>query len=286
MDNWKLPDIKATQELLIESSYLLQTGGAPKISCLTATYNRLTQLKQAILCFCKQSYPNKELIIIAEGTPIYKASVARYINELGRTDIFIEFLTDRNYTLGEVRNIAIDRATGDIICQWDDDDQYHPDRLLCQSIYMMQQKADVCYLTDQLHYFTYNRVIVWEDWTYGGHTQGEWQLIPGTLMMYKDQKYSYPEVGENALKGEDSLFLRSLYNDKDIARLSGAGVLYLYTCHGRNTFSNEHHEGQKGTSFPLAFVREYYHHLLKHIVSYNLLRPCKIITGEGNAFTL
>jgi hypothetical protein len=150
----------------------------------------------------------------------------------------------------------------------------------------MEQEADVCFMTDQMHFFTYSNMLVWEDWTYGGHSQGEWQLIPGTLMMYKDTRFAYPAQGPDAHKGEDSTFLRAFYNEKRIARLSGAGPLYLYTCHGRNTFDIDHHEGQRNTSFPLQFVQAQEQYLKPLIGQYQINRPCAVATREGTAFSI
>lgn len=292
MFNWQLPDMQLQQQRFSLGSdfprYVNQQHNQtlPRISCLTATYKRLPALKRAIDCFCAQSYPNKELVIVTDGSERYYQAILRYIDTLGVNNIKVEFLPGKKYTLGAIRNITLACASGDIICQWDDDDQYHPERLLVQALWLFNQQADVCYFTDQLHYFSHLNTVVWEDWTFGGHTTGEWQLIPGTLMMYTDKRYHYPETGDDAIKGEDSSFLNAFYHEKKIARLAGAGPLYLYTCHGNNTFSVDHHEGQRNTSFPLQFVQEQQKYLSWHLSTYELPRPCKLATREGAAFMI
>jgi hypothetical protein len=44
-------------------------------------------------------------------------------------------------TLGTLRGLSLDVATGEIVCQWDDDDCHHPDRILHQVQQMTRQAA-------------------------------------------------------------------------------------------------------------------------------------------------
>ena len=56
-------------------------------------------------------------------------------------------------TLGELRNFSVQLARYPLVCQWDDDDLYHPRRLETQFAYLKIHCADFCFLTDQLHFF-------------------------------------------------------------------------------------------------------------------------------------
>jgi glycosyltransferase involved in cell wall biosynthesis len=79
-------------------------------------------IHQAIGYFLRQSYPNKELIVVddAPGDPDdfkgYPSSV-RYITK------------DGNILTGAKVNHGIEHASGDIIHKMDDDDWYHPEIL-------------------------------------------------------------------------------------------------------------------------------------------------------------
>lgn len=89
------------------------------VSCVMPTYNRPHFVRQAILCFLRQSYERSELIVVDDGEPAIEDLCAglfrvRYIRLNKRT------------TLGEKLNEGIRQAGGSIIQKWDDDDYYHP----------------------------------------------------------------------------------------------------------------------------------------------------------------
>ena len=212
----------------------------PKISCLTATLNRFDALKKSIACFCKQDYPNKELVIATEGATAFKHLVSTHINALNRSDIRLVLLEGEDYTLGNVRNKLLDAASGEIVCQWDDDDLFHPRRLSIQAAYMIESEAAACVMTEQLQYFTSSGELFWLNWAKKGYT-GMARLIPGTLMMYANPHFRYPESGEFARAGEDTILLEQLYQHVKLAELKGYGWLYVYQFHGENTFGEAHH---------------------------------------------
>lgn len=96
-----------------------------KISCLCPTYNRgsgkMNLLQEAVECFRRQDYPDRELII-GNDTPgqTLRCSVpgVRVINYKHRFP-----------TLTDKINAMIERAEGDLMCRWDDDDISLPHRL-------------------------------------------------------------------------------------------------------------------------------------------------------------
>lgn len=107
-----------------------------KITCFMPTYNRLQArpdgsidaviVEESIESFLRQSYPNKELIIIND-TPGQRLSLPadpRYSN------IFLLNSSVRFPTLGHKYRKAIEMASGDYFTPWDDDDISLPRRLL------------------------------------------------------------------------------------------------------------------------------------------------------------
>ena len=246
-----------------------------KISCLCATYNRWERLKHTINCFLRQTYENKELIIVSEGSKAYKEKIANYVKSLDSSDIRMEFL-EGNYTLGAIRNISMQLAKGTIVCQWDDDDLQHPKRLEIQYLDMVKKKAGISFFTDQLQFFWQDKELFWSDWV--RDTESDLlQLIPGTLMMVKDDRFSYPEFGTEASAGEDSAFLEQIYHSGiPIARLSGYGFLYIYCFHEskQNVFSYDHHRAlalQRSCS--PEFLEEHRPELEQALKDYDLPRP-------------
>lgn len=214
----------------------------PTISCVTVSKDRLVQLKSAIDYFCAQTYPEKELLIISDGSNWYQEAVNRYLLQLKRTDIRLIRVPPQlpSCTLGYLRNISLAEAKGELVCQWDDDDLYHPERLQAQFETLLREKAMACCMSDQLQYFYDSRLLFWCDWKkYESGPLG--QLIPGTILFYKDKNLSYISSGEDARRGEDSAFLENIFLTAPVATLSGKGHLYIYTYHNSNTFSEARH---------------------------------------------
>lgn len=212
----------------------------PKISCLTVTADRLVLLKEAVRCFRDQTYPNKELVIVTDGRERTRDAIHRYLRALGDPAIRMIALDGERRTLGALRNIAVEAASGDVICQWDDDDLYHPDRLRVQLDFMVRGEGRACLMTDYLQFFREEREMFWVDWT-NRTDNPRHHLLPGTLLMFKDPRFRYPEAGADAERGEDDALIDQMYPVIRIVALSGAGHLYVYTYHGRNTFSRDHH---------------------------------------------
>ena len=208
----------------------------PKISCLTITKNRLVLLKQAIECFERQTYPNKELVIISDGVDYFNHSIQRYLDEKSPDNIVFKVIKGKNKSLGELRNMAWDMATGDLICQWDDDDQYHPQRLEIQYLHLKEQGAQVSFLVEQLQLFCGDQILFLIDGS--NTTEIRKQLIPGTLMAYHSDQLKYPVSEEEERKG---LIDQLLDKGADIVGLSGQARLHLHQYHGSNTHTKDHH---------------------------------------------
>lgn len=258
----------------------LDFGTLPLISCLTATLGRLRLLKRAIRSYCAQTYPRRELLIVTEGETRERQAITDYLEHLGRDDIRPVFLDDEHLNLGKVRNISMQAARGEILCQWDDDDISHPERLLVQARRLLEERTQACLFTEQLQFLEPERRLAWVDWAYGGGVEGIWRLIPGSLMMYRDSRFQYPESGPNACQGEDFCLLENLFAAGPIAELGGAGHLLVYTYHGRNTFSGDHHRGQWDRSLPADSLRQREGQLRKALAFYALPRPLTV-WGHG-----
>lgn len=104
--------------------FLLQKPQVPRISAICLTYDlprRLPLLNEAVESFLRQTYPNKELIIVND-TP-------GMVIEYNHPQVTVLNLNERCATLGDKRNAGIDAASGEFICSWDDDDISLPLRM-------------------------------------------------------------------------------------------------------------------------------------------------------------
>lgn len=92
---------------------------SPLVSCIMPTFNRRRFLPQAINNFLNQTYENKELIIVDDGsTPV---------SECIPIDTRITYVKIAQHTsMGKKLNLGIERSHGAIIQKMDDDDYYHP----------------------------------------------------------------------------------------------------------------------------------------------------------------
>lgn len=257
----------------------------PLISCLMATRDRLALAKRAIRCFVAQTYPNRELVIVTDGDVRYRQALERFVAEIASNQIRFVYPDRKPITLGYARNASLEAAAGEILCQWDDDDCSHPDRLMVQATHMLKARARACCLTDHFQFLEDSRALAWVDWTLGGKS-GDDQLLPGTIMMFKDDRFRYPESGPYALRGEDSAFLSTVCAAVPVAPLRGKGYLYLYTYHGRNTFPKEHHYRLSMFSLAVSDLRQREEAIRKAMMYYPVAKPFVVIGRDGPAFVL
>jgi glycosyltransferase involved in cell wall biosynthesis len=206
-----------------------------KVSCVMLTFNRYEHFERSFGCYCNQTYPNKELVIVCQGDEDYKAIIRNRVAESGRTDIRTVFVPPGT-PLGTLRNVSIEESSGDLVCQWDDDDLNHPDRIATQLAALHAFGAQASYLLDHLHLFVDTKRIFWCDWVRSRGDLGH----AGTMLAYRR---SLPRYNPTLSFGEDSGLQRALFlQGARIALLRSIGYLYVYVYHGSNVFSRQHHQ--------------------------------------------
>mgnify|MGYP001128870154 CR=1 FL=1 len=213
----------------------------PGVSCLLVTRGRPARAMRAIDCFASQDYENAELVIVSHGAAGHRVLVD-YARAATRRSV-VEAVVPETATLGAVRNVSVGIAGGEFVCQWDDDDLYHPQRVSRQLGAIEAVGADVCFMTDQLHYFERTSDLYWCDWQQlppRGRSRG---LIPNTLFCRRACFTPYPTTGSTAHRSEDAVVMRSLVKRCAVATLHGHGWLYVYVYHGLNTWDESHHLG-------------------------------------------
>lgn len=110
-----------------------------KVSCIMPTGGRRRYVPCAIESFLAQTYDDRELVIFDECEESTVADLVpndrriRYYRKRG----------DRSLTLGDLRNMACDLASGQLIAHWDDDDYSVPSRLEDQVARLLQTGADL-----------------------------------------------------------------------------------------------------------------------------------------------
>ena len=257
----------------------------PTVSCLMVTHDRLALAKRAIRFYASQTYPSRELIIVSDGEPRIRRGLERFVSELGIENVRFVYPDQARMTLGQLRNIAMDAAAGQILCQWDDDDCYHPERVQVQVEHMLKENGRACCLTDHLQFLDEDRALVWVDWSLGGKS-GKDRLLPGTIMMFKDERFRYPESGPFAQRGEDSMLLYKIYETVGVVAAKDVGYLYLYTFHGRNTFDREHHYRMSLFSRSVSELEREKEVIRGAMAHYPVAKPYLAVGRDGPAFFL
>jgi glycosyltransferase involved in cell wall biosynthesis len=205
------------------------------ISCITVTQEgRLAVLARAVADFRAQSVHDRELVIVHDGGPAFHDGVSQLAAEHADAPVSVS-RTAAGQTLGALRNAAVDAARGEYVCQWDDDDRYHPRRLETQLEALCAARSDCSFLSDQLHLFAQSREMYWDDWDAEPYPLN---FAPGTLLGRRDRLARYPDLR----RGEDTgQIVAMLREGRTFARLREHGYLHVYIFDGHNTFDRAHH---------------------------------------------
>ena len=177
----------------------------------------------AIRCFFEQTYHPRELLILFDSDDV---ATREYIGTLADERIrSIEVSGSPRRTLGALRNLAVSEARGQYICQWDDDDWYHPDRLTVQFSALRASGRTACVLSrwtcldveSRRAYISPHRA--WE----------------GSLLVERARMVAYPDLA----RGEDTVAIEALAKQQQLHMLDRP-ELYVYTFHGCNTWDRSH----------------------------------------------
>ena len=204
------------------------SASPPLVTCIMPTRDRPAYVRQAIQYFERQSYPERELIILDDGMQPLAGEVPlhpriRYVR------------VAPGHSVGAKRNQGCELARGTIIAHWDDDDWYGPDRLRAQVEPLLRKVAEITALRETTFFY----VESWEFWNCSPHEHQRLfvgDVHGGTLVFYRhvwERLARYPCVS----LAEDAGFLRQAL--KSGARLLGISSqnLFLYLRHATNTWS-------------------------------------------------
>ncbi len=252
----------------------------PLISCLTVSTGRITLLKQAVACYIAQTYPNRELVIVTGTDPRYSRAVRIYLDSMARDDIRLIPCELPGARLGFLRNISMDEARGALICQWDDDDLYHPDRLRLQYEAMREAGADACFLTDFLQFFADTREMYWLDWSFFRPMGRDRPMLPGSMLTTRDARLRYPG---GAKVGEDTVVRGQVFELFEPTGLSGHGYLYVYRFHGRNVWPRHHHRSLTRSAVDGGFIQSRMGELRHALAALPLPLPYRVVDRDGHA---
>jgi glycosyltransferase involved in cell wall biosynthesis len=194
------------------------------VSALMVTRDRAALAACSIDCFRRQTWPHRELVIVDDGQDDALPSLVR---ALGDPRIRLLRLSSQGLPLGTLRNRAVAEARGELVCQWDDDDLFHPERIALQVAALEHLEADACVLERETLWWPHLGRVAWS----------APRLWESSLLARKAVLPAYRALR----RGEDTPVMDALARDHSVAVLDEPR-LQVYVIHGANTFPAAHFE--------------------------------------------
>lgn len=177
----------------------------------------------AIECYQRQTHADRELIVVSASAG---AELEAFVGSLA--DPSIRYLRAPPDTpVGMLRNQGIERATGDLIAVWDDDDLSHPMRLHWQAGALAASGARACVVAQVLLWWPQHRRLA----------IGARRIWENSLLVRRANMPSYTDQP----RGSDTVVLDALRAEGPICLVEGLGV-YVYVVNGRNLWDDAHFE--------------------------------------------
>jgi glycosyltransferase involved in cell wall biosynthesis len=186
------------------------------------THNRRHFVPKAIEYFQRQDYFNRELIILDDGTDS--------VEDLVPKDPRIHYVRQvHKGTIGSKRNLACERARGEIVVHWDDDDWMADWRISYQVQSLLKQQMDITGL-DRLIFCS---PATGQSWRYAYSKGGTPWVAGGTLCYTKAfwQRNRFADINV----GEDTRFVWANCSKKVLALAEN--TFYVALIHPQNTSS-------------------------------------------------
>jgi glycosyltransferase involved in cell wall biosynthesis len=195
-----------------------------------ATRDRREHVVQSTRYFEREDYPNRELIIIDDGTD----DLSRILPASDR----VRYVCVRaGSSIGAKRNRGCELARGTMIAQWDDDDWYAPRRLSAQLSPIIAGEAEITGLRDQLCFDPPR----WKFWACEPmlHRQIFVEDAMGETLVFRRACWEKLSRYLDCSLAEDAISLRqAVARGARLTRISDPGLL-LYLRHYGNTWQFE-----------------------------------------------
>jgi glycosyltransferase involved in cell wall biosynthesis len=191
----------------------MPTESIPLVTAIMPTRGRRGWAVEALRMFEAQTYPAKQIVIVDDfSDPSFEEAPPDVV-----------YVLAPGLTIGGKRNLACSRADGQIICHWDSDDMYGPERIASQVAQLLASEADLVgyHIMPFIESDGQRR-----DFMYHGSPS---YPIGVSLMYWRDSWAAKPFPAENI--GEDSAFLAG----RKCAAFDGSDGLIVARIHNGNT---------------------------------------------------
>lgn len=225
-----------------------------RVTCvMPTTEGRRGFWPRAVRCFLSQTYADAELLVLVETQD------RRPFDSVPGERVRFVRMDPAALATGAKRNLVNGMAGSELICHWDDDDWYHPDRLARQVSLLDATGQEVVGYHDLLYWREGDRSL----WAY--YYQGRKPYATGTSMLYRRRWWEGHRFPGDKSVGEDTDFWREAASAGALAstgRELGYPNIHMIvaTSHGSNTyrpqFGAEPFVGATRDMFPDQFLKE------------------------------
>lgn len=211
----------------------------PKVSIVIPCYNQAQYLRDAVSSVLNQDYPNKEIIVVNDGSPDNTREAAQ---TFGDAIIYIE---QENKGLSGARNTGIRAANGKYIALLDCDDICLPGRIATEVSYL-EAHPDICLVaTDAI--LLKNGILSGLKSAVSGRpgnlSDFRWETVaycptPSTFMFHKDSASPAILFDESLQRaGEDWLFAVQMSVQGKLGYLATPTIVYRIHAQNATNFT-------------------------------------------------
>ena len=217
-----------------------QENMLPLVSAIMPTANRRPFVGRAIEYFHRQDYPKKELIVVDDGTDAIDDLIPK-----DETIVYLRLAPRR--TVGAKRNLACERARGEMVIHWDDDDWHSSHRMAYQVESLLKTQRDVCGINNLLFYDQTKG----QAWHYIYPANQQFWLSGSTLCYRKAfwASHRFPEIDV----GEDARFVWS--GSRNQMAVLPDSMFHVGIIHGQNV-SPKQTRGVYWKPLPVQTIQE------------------------------
>ena len=203
-DNWAIERIRTNEISPLVTAVMPTCKGREKMA------------RHAVEQFERQSWPNKELVIVNEGTE-WISNTEDNITEVR--------VPEKKYNNGGMHNIGDGIARGKYIIRWDDDDIHHKDRIKIQAEAAVIHPVPCSTLGKRIHYFMDDDIAFIKDTSSCG------------LILYENEGNQYLD---GIRGGTDEIFYKEHYKSTTLKLDNWPGI-YIRIYHGINQICSRNH---------------------------------------------
>ncbi len=220
-----------------------------KVSCLIVTANRKKLLKRSLLSLKNQTHKNIEVVLVDNGEETVEELLKIFPDEQVNYT-FIE--PSPGNVLGDLRNISLEKATGDFMICWDDDDWFHPKRIEIQ-LNALKDGYDACCLEGNIFHIGTPDLI---NHPYIGRLPDG---SPSSIMHRRKDDIRYPSMR----RGEDTVYLNRWMEQGKYKMLDLTNAyLFVRVFHGTNVSGKKHFLRRLKNS-PVSWIQYMWHEKIK-----------------------